>query len=599
MNRLWRSRSVALLVLLIVMALVAAACSDDEGGTDEETTTTTTEAPAEETTTTTEAPAEETTTTTEPELEKQYGGEAIVGDSQYPPTLNGILNNNLIVSLLAQMWASGTQEISGFTLELIPELVTELPSVANGGVVVNEDGSMTVTYTIRDEAVWEDGTPVSGADYQYTLDTILREELAIKDVYDQIISTEVGDKTFTYTLAEPTLQYELIFGEILPAHQLEGTEDTFESDWNETRWLSNGPFVFESSSTGEFITAVRNENYWKTDAETGQQLPFLDSVTFRFIPETESLINAFRARELDAINPDPGSEIIEQLQTLVPDGAQVEVLAGPIWEHLAFQFSDARFERNENSCNEVAEMRLAVAQTIDKSLIVDELLAGQVEPLESYVAAYSPTLSQDAWTQYELDPTAANENYLAAVESSGKECSVVFSTTSNNDARVQLSELFVGMFEASGIPYENDLEDSSLFFGDTFDTGTWDLGEWAWLGTPGLAGLVSIHDVWNPTSDIATAPYRWGAGEDGSYTNENTERFAEVRAQMNATVDEDELTALIAEAEQILADEVVIIPLYARLSIGAAWADEIGGYKHNPSQAGHVWNIEEWYRVDL
>ena len=42
-------------------------------------------------------------------------------------------------------------------------------------------------------------------------------------------------------------------------------------------------------------------------------------------------------------------------------------------------------------------------------------------------------------------------------------------------------------------------------------------------------------------------------------------------------VDENELFALISEAEQILADEVVIIPLYARLTTMAYWGDEVGG----------------------
>jgi peptide/nickel transport system substrate-binding protein len=259
---------VAIVALLLVLALVAAACSSDDGGTEGEDTTTTTAAP-EESTTTTAAP-EETTTTTEASLEKAYGGEAIVGDSQYPATLNGFVNNNSIVSIVGQMWASGTQVIDGNTLELVPELVTELPSVANGGVVVNEDGTMTVSYQIKDEAVWEDGTPVSGADYQFTLDTIMETELAIKSVYEDITATEVGDKTFSYTLAAPTLQFELVFGELLPSHQLAELDDDFSSDWNETRWLSNGPFVFDSLSTGEFIKAVRNDAYWKTDAETGQ-----------------------------------------------------------------------------------------------------------------------------------------------------------------------------------------------------------------------------------------------------------------------------------------------------------------------------------------
>ncbi len=590
------------MVLLIAFALVAAACSsanDDAGGT-EETTTTTTAAPAEETTTTTKAP--ETTTTTEAPLQRPYGGEAIVGDAQEPPTLNGFVpgGDNFIVGIIGQTYAAGVYEIDGYTLELLPELVTELPTVANGGVVVNDDGTMTVKYTIRDEAVWEDGTPISGDDFQFTLDTIMDPDLPIgKSTYEDIIDSVAGPKTFEYTLAQPTVLYELLFGEILPKHAIEGT--AFEADWNETRWVSNGPFKFESWAKGESVTVVRNDNYWKTDPETGQQLPYLDSITFKFIPESESLITAFKAREVDVIQPDPNTEVIETLQALEPDGARVEVLSGPVWEHLNFQFSDARFEMNANSCNEDYNMRLAVAQTVDKRVLTDEILAGQVEPLESFVDAFSPTLSQEAWAQYSVDNGAAAESYAKAVEATGKECSVTFSTTSNNDARVKMSELFVGMFEASGIPYTNELQDSSLFFGETLDNGQWDLGEWAWVGSPGLSGLVGIFDIWDPEAPPPDGGnyYRWGVEAEGAYSDEASARFAEVRDEMNATVDEGELLALINEGENIIADNLVIIPLYARLVTAAVWDDEVGGFKHNPTQAGHTWNVEFWYRTDI
>lgn len=593
MKRLWRSRKVGILVVLTAFALVAAACGS--GNQPAETTTTSTT----QATTTTEPPT--TTTTTEPKFEKPYGGEAIVADDQEPPTLNPFVpgGDNFIVSIIGQGYFAGVQEVDGYTLELVPELVTELPTVSNGGVTINDDGTMTVTYQIREEAVWEDGTPITGHDFQFTLETILDPDLPIdKTNYEDIVAYEATDKTFTYTLKAPTVLYELLFGVILPKHAVEGSD--FVADWNEKMWPSAGPFKFDEWKKGEFVRLVRNDNYWKTDPETGQQLPYLDAVTFKFIPETESIINAFKAREVDIIQPPPATETIEQLQALEPEGARVEVLSGPVWEHLNFQFGPGRLERNENSCNDNLNMRKAVAHTIDKQLIVDEILAGQVEPLDSYVDAFSPTLSQQAWAQYDHNVDKAKEFYAKAVEETGKECSVVFSTTSNNDARVKLSELFVGMFGAVGIPYENQLEDSQIFFGETLDNGKWDLGEWAWVGSPGLSGLVGIHDVFDPESPPPDGSnyYRWGT-EDSSVQDENTARFAEIRDAMNETVDDAELVALINEAEQILADQVVIFPLYARLVTAAVWEDEIGGFKHNPTSAGHTWNIEEWYRTDL
>ena len=408
MTRLWRSRIVALLVLLIAFALVAAACSSSDGGDEDETTTTTTTAApeTEETTTTTAAP-ETTTTTTEAKPEKPYGGEAIVADDQEPPTLNPLApgGDNFIVSILGQGYHTGIQEIDGFTLELIPELATELPTTANGGVTVNEDGTMTVRYTIKDEAVWADGTPISGADFEFTYTTIMDPDLPVdKTTYEDIIpeSIVVGDKTFEYTLSAPTALYELIFGLVIPKHSVEGSD--FIADWNEDMWVSGGPFIFDEWAKGEFVKLTRNDNYWKTDAETGQQLPYLDSVIFQFIPETESIINAFKAREVDIIQPPPNTETIETLQALEPEGARVEVLSGPVWEHVNFQFADGRFDKNENSCNESLALRQAIGHTIDKQLLVDEILAGQVEPLDSYVDAFSPALSQEAWAQYNLDP---------------------------------------------------------------------------------------------------------------------------------------------------------------------------------------------------
>ena len=606
MTRLWRSRAVALTAFLLVFALVAAACSpsDDEA---EETTTTTSTTQA--TTTTTKAPQ---TTTTEAKPQKPYGGEAIVADDEEPPTLNPYApgGSKTIVSLIGQGYLTGVQDVDGYSLELVPEVVTELPTTANGGVVVNdEDGTMTVMYTIKDEAVWADGTPISGADFKFTYDIIMDPTQPIgKATYEDIIpdSIVVGPKTFEYTLAAPTAFYELIFGTIIPKHSVEGSD--FIADWDETMWVSGGPFMFDQWVKGESITLVRNDNYWKTDPVTDQQLPYLDSVTFEFIPDPEAIVDSFKLREVDVtqlggnFTPDQKTEAITTLKSLEPEGASVEVLSGPMWEHIGFQFGDTRYERNATSCNESLNMRQAIGHAIDKQLLVDEILVGQTnpKPLNSYVDAFTPALSQEAWAQYDHDPARAAELYAAAVEETGKECTVVFTTTSNVPFRVRMSELFVDMFGAAGIPYENQLEDGQFFWGQTFYDGAWDLGEWAWIGSPGLSGLVGITNLWDPENPPPAGQnnYLYGVEAAGAVSDETSLRFADVRDEMFSTVDTSELTALIQESERILADNAILHPLYARLVTAAVWADEIGGFKHNPTRAGYTWNIEDWYRAD-
>jgi len=543
-------------------------------------------------------------TTTTKAITHPQGGTAVIASATEPETLNSFLpGGHLAVNrLIGQTYAAGVQDVDGNTLELVPDLVTELPTVENGGVVVNEDGTMTVTYTIRDDAVWEDGIPVSGDDFQFTYETIMDPDLPIsKQYYDEILETVVGRKTFEYTMAVPRVQFELMFSEIIPKHDVEGTD--FLLDWNSVRWVSAGPYVFDSWTGGESLTVTRNPNYWKTDPETDQQLPYLDEVTFRFITDPGEALDAFADEEADIIAPEATPEVVDRLESLEPDGVTVEIASGPVWEHFSFQFGPGRLDRNPNSCNDVYEMRLAIAQAIDRSVLSHEVLAGNPDPLESHVAAYAPLLSQDLWAGVENDPALAAENYAKAVEIAGKECSVVFSTATpddGSDVRVRTSELLAGMFEAAGIPFDVQLEDRQAFFGATLADGTWDFGEWAWQAAPGFSSLVVIHDVFDPEGQPPKGSnyYRWGT-EDSSVIDDSTERFAEIRDEMNATVDERVLKELIAEAETILYDNMVYIPLYSRVEAAGVWSDKIARFKHNPTSAGFTWNVEDWYRADL
>ena len=233
----------------------------------------------------------------------------------------------------------------------------------------------------------------------------------------------------------------------------------------------------------------------------------------------------------------------------------------------------------------------------DKSTLVASFYGEYNKPIRSYVDAYSPEQSLHAWDQYPYDRTAANEQYEAAVTESGRECMAVFSTTSNGDMRVRIANLLVDMYAEAGIPLELELMDSQLFFGEVLEMGTWDMGMWAWVGSPGLSGLVDAHRLFDPASPPPEGGnhYRWGT-RDSSVRDEHTERFAEIVAEMNATVDDTQLVGLIREAEEMLADQAVILPLHSRLTLGAVWADEVGNYRFNPSQASHTWNIESWYR---
>jgi peptide/nickel transport system substrate-binding protein len=544
-----------------------------------------------------------TTTTTEPEYGNPRGGTVVVAEAQEPVTLNPYVRRgeDLIVSTIGQTYFAGVYDIDGETLELIPEIVTELPTTSNGGVVVNEDGTMTVKYTILDEAEWEDGTPISGDDFAFTVDLLQTPEadagFRIDEVYEWITSYEAGPKTFEVVLAEPTVLYQQLFRVVLPKHAVEGTD--FVEDWNDRMWPSGGPFRFSSWTTGDRIVVERNENYWKQDAETGQQLPYLDSIEFHFIPSEEDILNAFKRREVQVIQPPPDTAI-DELAALALMGARLDAVPGRIWEHLNFQFGPGTTEVNAESANSSYAYRRSVAHLVDREAVA-AVASPYAEPLTSYVDAFSPALSQHAWDRYSHNPARARQ-LLSTVNRIEADVPIVavFSTTNVGDARVLVSEALRPMFEEAGVEYQTQLQDPQVFFGETFDNGAWDVGMWSWTGSSGFDGLVTIHDAFDPEGSLPEGSnyYRWGT-EDSTVRNRYTERFAEVRDLMNSTVDDAELVDLIAEAEEILASRMIMLPLFSYPVFGVVWEDEIAGFVQTPTQADYTWNVEQWYRADL
>ncbi len=595
-----------------------------------EPATTSTTVPA--STTTTEPPS--TTTTTRPlTFEPGYGGTVVIADDQAPPTLNPFVRggDNFIVRRIGQAMFTGAFDIDGATLEIIPEVVTQIPSVANGGLVVNDNGTLTVNYEIRSEAQWSDGVPISGNDFAFTYETVIdlpREGFFSwpYEPYDEIVpgSIVVGDKTFSVTLRRPTLRWQELFDVLLPKHDVEGAD--FLNDYTTESWVAGGPFVFdriEPESGLPRIYLVRNENYWKSDPATGMQLPYLDGVEFRIIPETSTLIREFLNREVDVINPPPSNETIGRL---LGEGVDVQLRSSPVWEHFSFQLGE--LNRNGQSLNRFVEFRRAVAHAIDRDAIgAGSIFTGR-DRLDSPFEVATRSLTSSPWSQYDYDPERARELLAEACAAAERDCvanppTLVFSTTSNAEERPRVARLVEEMLEGVGIQVELELEDSCIFFGPTLDTGSFDMGLWAWVASPGTPGAVSTLQIYDPNGPPPEGNnyVRWGtpavSGVDNEAENftpqcgsvelnqgaskvrdQHTERYAELIDLMQSTVDDELLRSYIAEAEQILADQVVIIPLVARASLGAVWADEVANYIHNPSQAADTWNIEFWYRVD-
>lgn len=551
------------LLLLVALAVVTAACGTDEPGDIEE-------------------PSDEDVS--EPEGEPVEGGSIVFGHEQEPAILNNSLveGNLLATSIVTRQILLGAYQVTP-DFEYVPQLI-EGEAEPEGG----EDGEpFTVTWNIREEAAWSDGTPISADDFQFTYDTVMNEEFDIvsREGYDQITETEVvDDKTWRATFEEPFAPYRTLFGEIpvLPAHVLEGED--FDTVWNDgiidpgtDEPIASGPFQFEEWERGQQITIVRNEGFWGEPA-------LLDQITFRYIEETPTLVQQLRGGEINIFDPQPQVDLIAQLEDI--DGVEVQSDAGPQWEHIDFNFD------NPALANQY--VREAFIRGIDREAIVEQLVRG-VNPdagvLQNTIFMENQEQYEPHWDMYEYDPEAAiallEENGCTRdgegdiFECDGEELSFRYVSTTGNERRELMFEIVQSYMADIGIELNADFSEPAQSLGTQLPEGDFDIINFGWIGSPDPFGGDTIF-----MCD--------GALNYNGYCNEDV---TELIASNVTMTDEDERWATYNEVDELIAADVPLIPLFQTPQT-LAYEDTLGGVRVNATQWGPTWNASEWFLTE-
>jgi peptide/nickel transport system substrate-binding protein len=253
-----------------------------------------------------------------------------------------------------------------------PSLVTEIPSVENGGI--SADGR-TITLKLRDDIVWSDKKPITSADFKFTYEMVMADGNAVstRAPMDLVETLETPDKrTVVVTFKEPYAPWQSrLFGginghTILPAHILqsvfeaEGTLDTAE--YNKAPTVGCGPFVFSEWESGSFARFVANDNYW-----LGR--PKLDEVFFRFVPDDASQIAALKAGDGDIGTFFAYSDLPDL------EAAGIKIVNSFSGYNEGIYFIQHP-EKSKESMKDV-RVRKAIALGFNRQKLVDDLLLGR------------------------------------------------------------------------------------------------------------------------------------------------------------------------------------------------------------------------------
>ncbi len=500
---------------------------------------------------------------------QEGGGSADGGDKNLVVALDqepAILNQCIVGGDLAATnnVVSGIQESP---LRITPDLDFE-PQLADGMPEVVSEDPLVIEYKLKEDLTWSDGEPLTSEDARWTYEQIMDpdNQIITRLGWEDVEKFETPDeRTVRMTFSKPFAPWRTLLGgsctQIFPKHVYEGKD--FNKALN-SELVGSGPFKFKEWKKGQSLTVERNDNYW------GEK-PALDEITYRFIPDTNSLIAALQNGEVDFINPPPDIGLLEKLKGI--DGATVEYKAGTVWEHIAFNL-----EKVDN-----LKMRQAIAYGINREQVVNEILKGQVSSLDSFLVPEQKPYYTPAWEDYTYDPDRARQ-LVQEAEAEGASTEISFSTTSDNALRETLQEVVQQQLKDVGITITINNSSAETFFGERTPDGDFEMGEWAWLANP------------DPTSTTLFAADQ--VPPDGqNYYRYTDEEVTELLKQSDETIDEDQRAELLRQAQDLMAEDLPIIPMYQRPEY-YAWSQELKGPDVNPTLAGPFWNVGEWSLSD-
>ena len=183
---------------------------------------------------------------------------------------------------------------------------------------VSEDG-LVYTFTLRDDAKWSDGQPVTAADFVYGWQRNLDPTLApaYSSLFTAIVNfdeciagelpiEEFGVKALDDTTLEVTLSHTqpyfvqmTTFSPFYPVREDLVPRDS--ATWSITdvaNVVTNGPMKFESYSQNEKVVLVRNPEYYAPE-----DMGNVETIEFYYIPDAQTAVAAFVNGEVDiAVN---------------------------------------------------------------------------------------------------------------------------------------------------------------------------------------------------------------------------------------------------------------------------------------------------------
>lgn len=458
-----------------------------------------------------------------------------------------------------------------------PRLVTEVPSVENGGI--SEDGTEW-TITLKEGIKWHDGTPFTAEDVKFTLELQQDENfLAARRTGHEMIEeiTVISDTKLSWKMSSAFAPYMAILSWtfIIPKHSFDGL-DPNKAPFNQTP-VGTGPFKWDSRAPGDNIQLVANADYHGDKAQ-------IERVVVKYVPDLTVLYTQFKTGEIDVI----------ALQGIAPDHyAEASKLPGKTVDLVPVGTVETLSLNLGNPVLADKAVREALYLGIDKKTVIEALYYGLPTATETYMPQQS-FYYNDALPAHSYDPEAGKKILEDAGwmpgsdgirEKDGLRLSFVCSTTAGNHTREQLQQFLQQTWKSMGIEMTISNLPPAVMWADHWMQSQFDMA---------VAGIIFLTGPDPDTKDYFHGDAINAQGGAGQNTFQFSDpRVDELLVEGATTVSPDARKPIYQEIQSLVREELPFLPLFQRNEVRGHTA-AMDGYTPNINVRITFWNMQNW-----
>jgi peptide/nickel transport system substrate-binding protein len=499
-------------------------------------------------------------------------------------------------------------------VELVEGLMVRPAGCNSSECAVEFDGEplemdqMVVTFQMVGGLMWSNGDPLTADDSVYGFELNADPDTPVSRYgVDRTASYEAVSDTSTVWTGLPGYIDSVYFTNFwIPLPRALWQEelgyqaaDLLQAEESSRMPMGWGPFIITEWVSGDHITVEKNPNYFRA----AEGLPYVDTVIFRFVSDSNSAVAQMISGECDIVTQDASLEDqAELLLRLEQEGVMNPVfVTGTVWEHVDFGITPVPQYVRPDFFGDV-RVRQAIAYCLDRETVIDAILYGRSIPIASYIPPEHPLYAGDRLTVYDFNPELGMElldevgwvvgddgiRVANGVEGVPNGTRLEFNWGSTTASmRIQYMQIHQQDLRACGIQVNLQNLSAAEWFADGPEGPLfgrrYDMGSFAWLtGVEPPCGLYL-------STEIPSEENGWAGQNNPGFIND--EYDAACLRALSALPGTDDYIEGHMEAQRIFSEQIPVIPLFLRIKL-AATRPEVSGFVMDPTENSEMWNIE-------